>query len=74
MKIKNIDKGKYGNYYIYNGYLHSDGVVRSSVLDEKTNEYTGYFKTKEEAERALKVWEKKELARLKRKYSKKKTV
>lgn len=47
-----------GKYYVgiedsYNLYLHSDGVLRLSTKNKETNEWTGYFNSKEEAQIAM---------------------
>ena len=73
MKIKKVvNNTDLGNYFINSGYLHRDGMVWASARNEKTGQLTGYFETKEEAVKVLEEWEKKELKRLKRKYSRKK--
>lgn len=46
----------YGGYYVFMGnsiYLHNDGIPRNSCLDHNTNEYTGYFTTREQAQEAI---------------------
>lgn len=48
----------HGQYYICNGeneYLHSDGFIRTTAIRDD-GEWTGYYKTKEEADDALNVF------------------
>jgi hypothetical protein len=43
----------YVNIGLDNIYLHSDGVWRRSAKDMESGEYTGFYKSKEEAEATL---------------------
>lgn len=43
-------------YAIHDGYLHSDGVWREKTQNEQTGRYTGWFKSKGEARKAIRLY------------------
>lgn len=57
----NHGSGVHGKWYVAASddgmkYLHSDGVIRRGTV-RPDGEYSGYFDTKEEAEAAIKAFE-----------------